>query len=134
MKKTTLLHPELSQLIAALGHTDRIVIADCGLPIPAHVKRIDLALTQGIPSFNDTLRVVLSELVIEQAFVAEEWMGRTDGVREEAFRLLGDAPVAAMPHAEFKAMIGREAVAVIRTGENTPYTNIVLQAGVAFAI
>ena len=46
MKKTTLINPALSEVITSLGHTDMLVLADAGLPIPATVRRIDLALTK----------------------------------------------------------------------------------------
>lgn len=48
MKKGVLLNSSISSVIARLGHTDKITIADAGLPIPSSVERIDLALTQGI--------------------------------------------------------------------------------------
>ncbi len=56
MKKTTLINPALSEVIASLGHTDMLVLADAGLPIPATVRRIDLALTKGIPTFLETVK------------------------------------------------------------------------------
>ena len=40
MKRGTLLHPELSRVIARLGHGDALVIADAGLPIPAGVELV----------------------------------------------------------------------------------------------
>ncbi|MCF7905318.1 MAG: D-ribose pyranase, partial [Candidatus Marinimicrobia bacterium] len=36
MKKVGILHPELSKAIAIMGHTDRLVVCDAGLPIPVH--------------------------------------------------------------------------------------------------
>ncbi len=45
MKRTALLHAELSHAIASLGHGDMLVIGDVGLPIPPGPRRIDLALT-----------------------------------------------------------------------------------------
>jgi D-ribose pyranase len=68
MKKTTLIHSDLSYLIATLGHMDTPVIADAGLPIPAETLRIDLALTQGIPGAVQTLKVVLDEMKVEASF------------------------------------------------------------------
>ncbi|RMJ20386.1 hypothetical protein PHISP_08744, partial [Aspergillus sp. HF37] len=65
MKRTTLLHAELSGLIAAFGHGDMLVIGDAGLPVPAGVRVIDLALTRGIPGVFDVLDAVLAELVVE---------------------------------------------------------------------
>ncbi|MDR6296496.1 D-ribose pyranose/furanose isomerase RbsD [Pantoea dispersa] len=49
MKKGRLLNAEVSHVIARLGHTDTLTIADAGLPIPAGPQRIDLALTPGTP-------------------------------------------------------------------------------------
>ena len=34
MKKQGLLHPELCRTITAMGHTDTLVVADAGLPVP----------------------------------------------------------------------------------------------------
>lgn len=73
MKKSTLLNSELSYLVATLGHTDEITICDAGLPIPDEVTRIDLALTHGVPSFLETVRVILSESQIESVIVAQEF-------------------------------------------------------------
>jgi D-ribose pyranase len=59
VKKGNLINQPISNLISGLGHTDEIVIADAGLPIPKETKRIDLALTRGIPTFEDILRTIL---------------------------------------------------------------------------
>ena len=108
MKKIGILNQPIASIIAGLGHTDTLVIADAGLPIPPETRRIDLALTEGIPSFLDTLRVVLTEMEVERAIVAET-----------------------VTHLIFKERT-RSARAVIRTGEFTPYANVILTAGVVF--
>src|SRR3989442_5236867 len=72
MKRGTLLHPELSRVIASLGHGDSLVIADAGLPIPAAVERIDLAFAPGKPAFMDVLEAVLAEMEGERAILAQE--------------------------------------------------------------
>lgn len=131
MKKTPLLHAALSQLIATLGHGDLVVIADAGLPVPAGVPCIDLALTRNIPAFADTLRVVLSEMQVEHAVVAEEMDATSPAVAGVVADLLPDTPVRRVSHAQFKALSGG-ARAIIRTGEFTPYANIILAAGVVF--
>jgi D-ribose pyranase len=43
-------------------------------------------------------------------------------------RALGDVPVEKIPHPEFKERTGRSK-AVIRTGEFTPYANVILVSG-----
>lgn len=131
MKKGTLLNQSVSAVIAGLGHTDTLVIADAGLPIPPETQRIDLALAQGIPAFLDVLRVVINEMQVERALVAQELVDGNPEYLAQIKALLGDVPVGAVPHETFKSQT-RAARAVIRTGEFTPYANIILSAGVVF--
>lgn len=131
MKKTGTLNQPLSTAIAGLGHGDALVIADAGLPIPATTRRIDLALTAGIPAFLDTLRVVLAEMEVERAIVAAEVAQKSPALLAEMRTLLGDIPLEMVPHETFKQQTAA-ARAVVRTGEFTPYANILLLAGVVF--
>lgn len=131
MKKSGILHPDLIQAIASMGHTDRLAIADAGLPIPDDVPRIDLALVAGVPGFIVTLRAVLGELQVERAVVAEELRARSPRVHEEVQALLGTVQLDRVPHERFKELL-HGVRAVVRTGEQTPYANIILQSGVTF--
>ena len=110
---------------------DTLAIADAGLPIPPETQRIDLALTKGIPSFLDTLRVVLEEMQVERAIIAEEMRQVSPHIYQAIKDLLGDVPIETVTHLIFKEQT-RLARAVIRTGEFTPYANIILVAGVVF--
>jgi D-ribose pyranase len=131
VKKAGILNTELSALIASLGHTDLICIADAGLPIPQQVPRIDLALVCGVPTFLDTLWAVLKEIVVERAVVAREMVVRNASRYEAVKSLLGTIEIEEIPHEELKARVAGVR-AVVRTGECTPYANILLQSGVAF--
>jgi D-ribose pyranase len=131
VKKSQLLNQPLSSVIAGLGHMDELVIADAGLPIPSSTQRIDLALTQDIPGFQDTLGTILTELEVETAVVAEEMLTASPHINEAILTLLGNVPVETIPHETFKERT-RLATAVVRTGEFTPYANIILIAGVVF--
>lgn len=131
MKKSGILHQGISEVVAGMGHGDMLVIGDCGLPIPQGVRRIDMALTQGIPGFLETLGVVLQELKVEDAVIAAE-MGTVSPKMHECVRkMMGITPVNMCSHEEFKEM-NKKAVAIIRTGECTPYSNIMLRSGVNF--
>ena len=72
MKKGTVLNSDISSMISRLGHTDTLVVCDAGLPIPKSTTRIDMALTQGVPSFMQVLGVVTDEMQVEAAIIAEE--------------------------------------------------------------
>ncbi|HXV42921.1 MAG TPA: D-ribose pyranase [Anaerolineae bacterium] len=131
MKKIGIINQPISAVIASLGHTDTVVVADAGLPIPAGPERIDLALSAGLPTFLDTLRVVLTEMQVERAIVADEMLAVSPAVYQAVKALLGNTPIDTMPHQTCKEQT-RSARAVIRTGEFTPYANIILVAGVVF--
>ena len=86
MKKTKIINSELSYTISKMGHTDILTIGDCGLPIPDEVKRIDLALTHNVPTFIQTLDVVLEELCVEEVVIAEEILDKNMAVYEEILK------------------------------------------------
>lgn len=131
MKKIGVLNGPISEVIAHMGHFDLLVIGDAGLPVPQGVRRIDLALTEGVPSFLETLRVVLTELQLESAVIADEMEKVSPALYKEALKALGGTKIEKVAHEELKAM-SQKAVAVIRTGEFTPYANVVLKSGVVF--
>jgi D-ribose pyranase len=131
MKKIGILNSEISRVISELGHLDKIVIADAGLPIPAHVKRIDLALKEGVPSFIETVETVLKEMCVQNAFIAQEMEKVSPVKKEELLDLMPGVRVTVVTHDALK-ILTHEAKAVIRTGEFTPYANVVLEAGVIF--
>ena len=131
MKKIGILNQPLSAVIAGLGHMDQLVVADAGLPIPAGPERIDLALKEGLPGFAQTLQVILEEVKVESAIVAEEMVSTNPEVYQQLAELLVDIPIDTIPHVEFKKKTG-EARAVVRTGEFTPYANVILISGVVF--
>lgn len=129
MKRTALLNAELSHAIATLGHGDMLVIGDVGLPIPNGPRRIDLALTPGIPAVADVLRTVLTEMQIEKALIATEAVERNGGALPTWCNLPMEP--GTVSHEEFKRLT-QHARVMIRTGECTPYANVILVAGVTF--
>lgn len=135
MKRTRLLNSDLSQVIAELGHTDGLVVCDAGLPIPPEVRRIDLAIEKGLPSFLAVLDVILSEMLVEEIVIASEIHAANEADYAgmiDAFRRHGIEPkITEVPHTEFKALT-KEARAIVRTGECTPYANVILRSGVVF--
>jgi len=131
VKKTMLLNCYISEVIAKMGHTDSLALADCGLPIPKETERIDLALVKGLPSFLDTLKAVLSELQVERVQLAREIKEVSPNLYEEIKKEIGNIPIDIVTHENLKDNL-KECKAVIRTGEQTPYANIILKSGVVF--
>ena len=127
MKKTGILNAPLNAAIGRLGHGHLVVIADCGLPIPDGVDAVDLALVQGIPSFADVLDALLAEIVVEGSVMAEEAGGTAVERRLQTVELSPET----VTHEEFKAMLPSVRL-IVRTGEATPFANVILRCGVSF--
>ncbi len=133
MKISNCLNSELSYEIAKMGHFDQMTIGDAGLPIPAGPKRIDLAVTFGIPAFRDVLDVVLEDLKIQKAYIASETKTANPEMYAwfvERIAALG-AELVEIPHEELK-LRSRDSKCVVRTGECKPYSNIILESNVSF--
>lgn len=132
MRKTsTTINPALSRVISETGHTDLIVVTDAGLPIPPASERIDLAYRPGAPAFFDVLDTVLAEMVVEGATVSAEVADHSPEVLAELRERLPGIEIELVPHVEFKKRT-HDARAFIRSGEFTPYANVILHAGVAY--
>lgn len=147
MKRTGILHGELSKAVGKMGHGDTILIGDVGCPFPRHEMTtcIDLAVTDGVPKVSDVLKVVLQELEVESYIVTDETKETSPEVYEEfkeiiaGFKNKGNALVEkTIPHVEMKnlwlngALEGKEVKVFVRTGQRTPYCYIALEAGVDF--
>jgi D-ribose pyranase len=133
MKKKGTLNTSLSLMIASMGHTDKMVVCDSGLPIPKNSNVVDLALTKNIPRFIDTVRVILEELQIEKAIIAKELPTKNKAVYRELMSLLDGVEVVRVSHNQFKKLIrGRGNISFVRTGEATPFSNVILVSGVSF--
>ena len=127
------INPQLSRVISETGHTDQIVVTDAGLPIPVGSERIDLAYRPGAPAFFDVLDTVLAEMAVEGATVSAEIAERSPEVLEglcERFAGMG-FEIELVPHTELKART-HSARAFVRSGEFTPFANVILHAGVAY--
>jgi D-ribose pyranase len=134
MKKTPLLNIALSRAIASLGHGDILMIVDAGMPVPAGVELIDLALTHGVPDFLSVLNVVLTEMQVESHVLAEEMLSKQPPALATVSSLQASGSLGEQCLVSHEALkqLSRGARAIIRTGECQPYTNIALVAGVVF--
>ena len=131
MKKTGLLNQSLSALIAGLGHTDTVIITDAGLAIPPNIQRIDLAVSAGVPGFLDVTGAMLSEMQISSAIVAHELAEHSPLFYAQLVALLDGVLLTEIPHTELLER-SRSVRAAVRTGEFTPFANIILVSEVIF--
>ncbi|HDR1288474.1 TPA: D-ribose pyranase [Pasteurella multocida] len=125
--------------MATLGHTDSLTICDAGLPIPKQVERVDLALSAGVPSFLQTFHAVVTEMFVERAIIAEEIKEKNPKILTALLNSLAQLEqqqgnqieVQYVSHDMFKTYT-HASKAIVRSGECSPYANIILYSGVPF--
>lgn len=147
MKKSGILNTELLQVVSDMGHGNMLFIVDRGFPFPVHdlTKKVDLAVGYNLPKFLDVVKVVLNDLEIEKVIIADETETVSPDVYKELIKIFEDINnkgnaivIEKIPHEKFKhlglrgAEEGEEVKAIVRTGEFTPYSNIILVSGVPF--
>lgn len=127
MKRSGILNAALNAAISGLGHGDTVLLADCGMPAPTGVHVVDLAVTFGVPGFEDVLAALVGDVVFETVVMAEEARGVAPVVWvQEHFD-----EVSYVSHNQLKQLSGNAKV-FVRTGEATPYANALLTCGVPF--
>lgn len=129
MKRDGILNAQLCGALARLGHTDMVVVCDAGLPVTPDPEVVDLAFRFGVPSFETILSGLLDEIVVEGAVAATEI--EVQNPRVHALLRSQVTGLELVPHEELKRMVG-DAKLVVRTGEATPYSNVLLRCGVPF--
>jgi D-ribose pyranase len=129
VRRDGIINANLAGNLARLGHTDLVVVCDAGLPIPPGPAVVDLAFRFGVPPLEAVLSGLLEELVIEGATAAEEVEAQNPRSHEFLESTLPDLQL--VPHEELKRMVSG-AKLVVRTGEATPYSNVILRCGVPF--
>lgn len=131
MKKSGLLNRDLSAIVAAMGHYDRLVVSDAGFPIPVDMDYVDLSLGPGSPTVLEVVELLVQELEVEESYVASEALTPMPDRLSVLSAALPGAKVADVSHVDFKAMAAT-ARAVVRTGDFTPYANVMLVSGVVY--
>ena len=131
MKKKGILNPELNRVISSMGHFDLLTVCDAGLPIPLDVERIDLSIEENLPRFLDVVSAIAKDLEVQRIVLAEEAIEKNPAIIEGLQSIFRDVEVDYITHESFK-LLTQKSRAVIRTGECSPYANVILESGVIF--
>jgi D-ribose pyranase len=132
VKERGILNPHLARIISQMGHDDLLCISDAGLPIPRDVERVDLAFAPNQPRFLEVVDAVLSELRVEGYILAKESNSACPRLVEALAKRLPGVEAEWVDHEELKQRT-HEVRAVVRTGEFTPFANVLLRSGVDFS-
>ncbi|MER5299903.1 D-ribose pyranase [Streptomyces lasiicapitis] len=131
MKKAGILNRHLAGALAELGHGDRVLVCDAGMPLPAGPRVVDLAFVAGVPTFAQVLDGLLAELVVEGAVAAREVREANPGTAALLERRFPGPALHLIAHEELKERTAGARL-VVRTGEASPYANALLTCGVFF--
>ncbi|MBK5201185.1 MAG: D-ribose pyranase [Spirochaetaceae bacterium] len=131
MKTNGILNSDVSRILSYMRHTDSICIGDCGLACPDSVELIDLSVSKNLPSFLQVLDAILADYKAEKFFLATEIKENNSDLLKDIDERLSNIPCTFISHEELKQNLSN-CKAVIRTGEMTPYANIILQSGCIF--
>ncbi len=124
-----ILNPQLLSLLARVRHTNSLVIADRGFPFWPQIETVDISLVDDIPTVLQVLAAIRPVFQIAHAFAAREFQKHNPApVRARFAKALAGIPVTYQPHVEFKKHVP-SAIGLIRTGDTTPYANLILVSG-----
>ncbi len=128
MLRSGILNPTLLSLLARIRHTNTLVIADRGFPFWPEIETVDISLVDDVPTVAQVLDALLPVFVVGQVFAAEEFGRHNSEAKVSALRnRLGAIPLRFEPHIEFKRRVPH-AIGLIRTGDSTPYANLILES------
>lgn len=124
-----ILNPALLALLARVRHTNSLAIADCDFPSWPGLETVDVSLTRGFPTVLQVLKAIQPNWRCGAAFMAKEFLDHNDKRTRNAFvRACRGMELQFEPHLDFKKRVPG-AVGLIRTGDATIYSNMVLVSG-----
>ncbi len=126
MKKGLLLNQGVNEVIASMGHGDKLLVCDAGFPIPREAWRIDLAISRDFPDLTPFLRVLMEDFVAEKVIFGEEVRDYNNPLYDELLDIFKGVEIELVPHARIIGEMKHEAKAIIRTGAFNPWGNIVI--------
>lgn len=121
-----ILNPHINSLLSRVRHTNSLVIADRGFPSWPNLETVDISLVDGVPTVCQVLEAILPNFNVGSIYMAKEFLDvNGEQVKERFTRLFAKIPTTHEAHIEFKRRVPG-AVGLIRTGDNTPYANLIL--------
>ena len=128
MLKSGILNPHVLDLVARIRHTNTLVISDWAFPFWPQIETVDISLTHGIPSILDVLDLLTPVFQVGRIWQADEFLANNTPETVDRFaKSFGEIPVTREAHVAFTQRVPR-AIGLIRTGDATPYGNLILES------
>jgi len=98
------------------------------LAIPDSINLIDVSLEDNVPRFIEVLKLIKKNLFIERILLTDELKNNCPNMFKNVTNLFKKAKLEVITHKDFKERL-RSCKGVIRTGEFTAYSNVILATG-----
>jgi D-ribose pyranase len=129
MIEVGLLNRDLAALLSRMGHGDQFLLCDAGFAIPDGLPVVDLSLTVNVPTVDTVLTELLKYFSVEKVIFAQEQRDANPEKLGKLIEILGESiEQETIGHSELKQR-SRSVKGVIRTGDFSAYTNLILVSG-----
>ena len=133
MRKFGILNRKLNDALSALGHGDICIITDAGFPLPYEAQpgtiSVDLAITQDLPDIPTILKLVNEEIIYEECYVATNQRDFNPQLFASISKIVKRCQITPIEHEKIMEM-RKSAKVIIRTGNFSPWGNVLLVSGV----
>ena len=129
MRETGIVNREICDILSTLGHTDEMIVCDAGFAIPSGVRTIDISLAENRPTVPEVLAELRKHFSVEKLVISEETKKVVPSRFKELTKSFGKGvglEIITQPAIRARA---RTVKAIIRTGDFTAYSNILLVSG-----
>ena len=123
------LNRELARCLSRQGHTDRFMICDAGFAIPDNVFTIDLSISKNIPTVDVVIEEILKYFSVEKIVVSDSMVNTSPSKFNTILELFGETMACEFVSQEEIRELSKSVKFIVRTGDFTSYSNIVVVSG-----
>ena len=129
MRETGIVNRDICDVLSTLGHTDELIVCDAGFAIPLGVRTVDISLAENKPTVPEVLAELKKHFSVEKLVISEDTKRVVPTRFKELAGAFGEAVVVeTISQTEMRAR-ARTVKAIIRTGDFTAYSNVLLVSG-----
>ncbi len=129
MRETGIVNREICDVLSSLGHTDEMIVCDAGFAIPDGIRTVDISYGENRPTVPQVLEELSKHFSAEKLVISEETRAHVPARFDELSHAFGAGmPVEVITQDELRAR-ARRVKAIIRTGDFTAYSNLLIVSG-----
>jgi len=129
VNETGLINRGIAKIISEQGHNDLLMVVDAGFAIPKEIEVVDISLGVNNPMVMTVLTELRKYYSVEKMIIASQTKELSPSLFTAILNSFGEnVPFEIVDHTEFQ-QLAKTVKAVIRTGDFTAYSNVILVSG-----